>query len=603
MQIGRRTLESLLEQRSMNRRDLLKRSVIMGASLPVFGSLLAACGGDDDDDGGDETTTEETGGAESTETEATGDETEAEGTSAEEGATEGEATEGEGAGTEGAEGTEGEGGGQQATGGQMGGVMRVSIIGNPPAFDPTFTTATVTQRTSWHVFESIFYRDAGFAPAPMLLAKSEVQEDGLSFTFHLRENVKFHNGNPMTAEDMVASLNRYSELSGRGRTLFERVESVEATDEKTVSLKFTDPTGIAPVYLSMADAIVIPKDVAEASMDGEMTEYIGTGPYKVNEILPDRHISLVRFDDYASLDIEPDGYGGGKTAYFDEIRFIPVPETAVRSDGLVTDQYDFSNSLNTDQFASLDSQPNITLQITLPNYFYGPHFNKSDESMMSNKKLRQALLAAVDCDPVAQAGFGDQKFWRLGPELAAPETAWYTDAGKEFYDQADPEKAKQMLEEAGYDGTPIRWITTKEYSYNYNMALVLKEQLEAVGAKIELQVMDWATLVATRSQKGAWDMFITGHPSYNHPVLQVFLNETWPGFWSDPKKDEIVTSIIEETDPEKQMEYITDLQQLFWEDAVMIKVCEGADLRGYRNRLKNYAELPDWFFWNCWFEE
>ncbi len=593
-------LESILQRRSIDRRRFLKSSVAFGAALPVVSALLAACGGDDDDDddSGESTATEDAGGSESTSTEASSDETASEETEAETS----ESSEGSATDEEATEGTD-EGSSEPAGEGQPGGVMRVSIIGNPPAFDPTFTTATVTQRTSWHVFESIYYRDKDFAPAPMLLSNAEVSEDGTVFTFHLRDDVLFHNGNPMKSEDMVASLNRFSELSGRGRTLWERVDSVEAPDDMTVVINFNEPTGIAPVYFSMADAIVIPKDIAEASMEGEMSEPIGTGPYMVNEILPDRHISLIRFEDYSPLDVGPDGYGGTKVAYFDEIQFIPVPETAVRADGLVTDQYDFSNSLNTDQFESLDADPNLTLQITIPNYFYGPHFNKSDESMMANKELRQALLAAVDMEPVARAGFGGDQFWRLGPELAAPETAWYTDAGKEFYNQNDPEKAKQMLADAGYDGTAIRWITTKEYAYNYNMALVLKEQLEAVGATIDLQVMDWATLVATRSQRGAWDMFITGHPSYNHPILQVFLNETWPGFWGDPQKDELVTSIIEETDPDTQMGFIEDLQQLFWEDAAMIKVCEGADLRGYRNRLKGYAEMPDWFFWNCWFEE
>ncbi len=558
---------------SLSRRQLLRISTgIVGAG--VLGTLLAACG-EDDTEGGEEP------GAQTdsdSPTEPATDETSETPT--------GEDTEPAPAGA-----------------GVMGGLLRVAIIGEPPAFDPTFTTATVTINTTSHVFESLFYQDVNFAPQPMLVESFEIEEDGAVFLFHLRENVPFHNGDTMDADDVIASLERYAALSGRGRTLFERVESVETVDDLTVRMTFNAPTGIAPVFLSQADAIILPKEIAEASMEGEMTEFIGTGPFMMNERLPDRYIGLKRFEDYARLDMDPDGYGGGKTAYFDEIRFIPVPEQAVRSDGLITDEYDYAESLSTDQFETLSDQPDLGMQVTLPYYFYGAHFNKSEGNIMSNRDLRMALLTAVDMDPVARAGFGPENFWRLGPEICAPETAWYTDAGSNVYNQADPEKAKQLLEESGYDGTPIRWISTKEYSYNYNMALVLKEQMEAIGAVIDLQVMDWATLVATRSQPEAWDVFITGHPSYQHPVLQVFLSETWPGFWANEEKDDLITKIIEEPDPEAQMEHIAALQQVWWDDAAMIKVNEGAVLRGYRTRLQGYSNPPDWFFWNTWFDE
>ncbi len=559
--------------RRISRRRLLLTTVGLASA-----AMLAACGGDDDETV-EEAATTVSGAATSV---GAGQPTTAAATAPAGGATAPAESPGEGV---------------------KGGMLRVAIIGEPPAFDPTFTTATVTANTTWHVFEPLFAPDAQYSPQPMLLEGFEVQEEGKVFVFTLRENVPFHNGDMMTADDVVASLERYSKLSGRGKTLFARVDTLEKTDDRTVTMTFTEPTGITPVFLQMSDAIVIPKAIADASPDGEMTEFIGTGPFKMNERKPDQYISLVRFEEYAALDTPADGYGGGKVPYFDEIRFIPVPEQAVRADGLITDEYDYAEGLSTDQYESLKSEPDLGLQVTLPYYFYGAHFNKAEESMMNNHDLRMALLTAVDMDPVARSGFGPEDFWRLGPEINAPETAWYTDAGKEFYDLADPEKAKQMLTDAGYDGTPIRWISTKEYSYNYNMALVLKEQMEAAGAVIDLQVMDWATLVATRSQRDAWDIFITGHPSYNHPILQVFLNETWPGFWANAEKDELVTAIIEEPDAAKQMESITELQQVWWADAAMVKVCEGATLRGYRTRLKGYANPADWFFWNAWFEE
>lgn len=562
-----RALMSAL-QRRLDRRLLLRGSAaLLGGG--ALASLLAACGGG---------TTEEGGGAKGTP------------------ATGASPVAGAASPTAAAQPS-------PATGGKKGGVLRVAIIGEPPALDPTFTTATITSNITWHMFESLFTRDASFSPKPLLAESYEFQDDNKVLVITLRPNITFHDGRPVTADDVIASLTRYSKLSGRGKNFFTRVANLDKVDDTTVRFEFNEPTGIAPVFLAQVDAMIIPKDLAEAYPDKELGEYIGTGPFKFKERLPDRHISLVRNDDYVPLEGAADGYGGARVPYFDEIRFIPVPEQAVRGDGLVTDEFDFAEQLSLDNYDAFTAEPDLGLQVTLPYYFYGAHFNKSQESIMSNLKLRQALLAAVDVEPVAKAGFSRSEFYRLYSSMSAPETLWNTEGGQEYYNQKNPEKAKQLLQEAGYNGQPIRWLSTKEYSYNYNMALVLKQQLEAIGAVIDLQVMDWATLVKTRSQRDAWDIFITGHESYQHPVLQPYMNETWPGFWANERRDELLQQLMGETDEAKIKELVTELDKVWWEDAAMIKVCEGATLRGYRTRLKGYASLPDWFFWNCWFEE
>jgi peptide/nickel transport system substrate-binding protein len=488
-----------------------------------------------------------------------------------------------------------------ATTAKRGGTLRVAIIGEPPALDPQFTTATLTANITWHMFEALFYRDKQFSPKPLLAESYEFTENNKVLTIKLRSNVKFHDGRPLTGDDAIASLLRYSKLSGRGRNLFTRVANLDKVDTHTIRFEFKEPTGIALIYLAQVDSFIMPKDLAEAYPDKGLEQFIGTGPFKFKERLPDRYIALVPNEDYTPVDGGPDGYGGTKIPYFDEIRFIPVPEQAVRGDGLVTGEFDFAEQLSLDNYDAFKAEPNLTLQVTMPYYFYGAHFNKSKESIMSNPKLRNALLAAVDVEPVARAGFSRPEFYRLYSSQSAPETPWHTDSGAEYYNQRNDEKAKQLLAEAGYDGRPIRWLSTKEYSYNYNMALVLKQQLEAIGVTIDLQVMDWATLVKTRSQRDAWDIFITGHESYQHPVLQPYMNPTWPGFWENAQRDQLVQQLMGETDEARIKELARELDRVWWEDAVMIKVCEGATLRGYTKKLQGYANLPDWFFWNCWF--
>jgi peptide/nickel transport system substrate-binding protein len=117
---------------------------------------------------------------------------------------------------------------------------------------------------------------------------------------------------------------------------------------------------------------------------------------------------------------------------------------------------------------------------------------------------------------------------------------------------------------------------------------------------VDLQVMDWATLVSRRGKPDQYDAFITGHESYGHPLLQPFLDEKWPGFWSNPEKDQVVSDLIAETDPTRAKELVTKLQALIYSDVPFVKLEEGFLLRLGRKELQGYANPSDFYFWNAW---
>jgi peptide/nickel transport system substrate-binding protein len=484
---------------------------------------------------------------------------------------------------------------------KKGGTIKVAIIGEPPALDPGFTTATITQNTMWHVFEGLFTRGAKFEPVPHLAERYDVNAEGTKFILYLRKGVPFHHEQEFTAADAVASLKRWAVVSGRGRMIFSRVDTVEETDRYTVTVTFKEPTGLFPLFIAQVEAMMLPKEIADKATKNRLTDdmIIGTGPYKLVEHRVDRYIRLRRWDKYIPREEPPRGSGGKRTAYFDEIMFIPVPEASVRADGVATGEYHFTETLEPDQYANLKSTPGVEALIVKPYYQYGPHFNKK-QGMFTDGRLRRAALFAVDLQQIMIAGFGRKEFFRTGPEMAAPETAWYNDVGKEVY-RYDPEQAKQLLREAGYKGEPVRWIATKEYFYNYNMALSFKDQLEKVGFKIDLQVTDWATLVSTRGKPELYEVFLTGHPTFQHPVLQVYMDGTWPGWWTAEKKDQLMSQLLAESDPEIQRLLIQDLQRFQWEDVPWIKCGEAFALRAMREEIVGYENSTDWYLWNCGF--
>src|SRR3972149_11817248 len=218
---------------------------------------------------------------------------------------------------------------------KAGGVLKAAMIGEPPSLDLHWTTAVIVQQITWHVYETLYTYDKSFSPIPMLAEGHTITDAGRRYTITLRKGVKFHNGKEMTAADVVPSLQRWGKMSSAGKALWKTVEAVEAKDAHTVVIPLKEPSGSLLFALGRPNngAAIYPKEVMAAAGEGQIKEFIGTGPYRFVEHKPDRHIKLARFKDYAARSEAPDGYGGKRTAYADEILFMPVPDGSLRLAG------------------------------------------------------------------------------------------------------------------------------------------------------------------------------------------------------------------------------------------------------------------------------
>jgi peptide/nickel transport system substrate-binding protein len=486
---------------------------------------------------------------------------------------------------------------------KMGGVFKAAMIGEPPTLDLHTTTAVIVQQITWHVYEGLYTYDKNYNAIPLLVDSHTVADRGRAYTFKLRRGVKFHNGKELTADDVVASLKRWGKLATPGKQFWRNVEGVEAKDPLTVALYLKEPSGALFMGLARPNngAVIYPKEIVDAAGDNPVKEYIGTGPYRFVEHKPDRHVKLVRFKDYVARGEPADGgFGGKRTAYLDEILFVPVPDVAVRLAGVETGEYHYGQQIQQDQYDRVRAMKDVVPGIVKPSAWSTAVINHK-QGLMTDKRIRQAFQAALDMEPIMAAGFGNKAFYRLDPGLHFLEQPqWHSRAAAELYNQKNKAKAQKLLKEAGYAGQPVRWITTKEYQWMYKNALVAKQQLEEAGFKIDLQVVDWATLVQRRNKPEVYDVFSTGFTFNPEPAFNTATACNWPGWWCHEDKEQWIDALGREVDPRKRKAMLEKIQTLMYEDVGRIKFGDYFTLDVTRREVQGYRPTNEMNLWNVW---
>jgi peptide/nickel transport system substrate-binding protein len=284
----------------------------------------------------------------------------------------------------------------------------------------------------------------------------------------------------------------------------------------------------------------------------------------------------------------------------DEILFIPVPDVAVRLAGVETGEYHFANTINQDQYDGIKGRADIAAAAVKP-YGWVTAVPNHKQGVMANKKIRQALQTVLDMEPIMAAGVGNKDFYRLSGTLFYPEQpAFHSTTGVTGYNLKNKDRARALLKEAGYTGQPVRWVTTKEYEWMYNTAVVAKQQMEEAGFVVDLQVVDWATLVQRRNKPELFDLFSTGFTFNPDPALASSLQCNWPGWWCAEEKDKLMADLARETDPKKRRAVIERLQAIFYEDVGRIKLGDYYLLQAMRKDLRGFKAGPYLYFWNAW---
>jgi peptide/nickel transport system substrate-binding protein len=482
-----------------------------------------------------------------------------------------------------------------------GGVLRVAHTGEPPTLDLHWTSGAPTQDVAIHIFEGLFALSSRYEARPLLVDRWSVSTDRRTYVFVLRRGVLFHNGREMVAGDVVASLERWGRVAARGRDLFRGIERVAALDPYTVEVKLKEANGLVPLGLAIPSqgAVIYPREIIEEAGAGPLRRFIGTGPYRLVEHLPDVRIRLERFDRYRPRDEPADGMAGRREPFLDAIEFLPVPDASVRIAGVVRGDYHFAHSIPTDEYSRLRTIRAVTPLIISTPQWAGFMFNHRSP-LTAGRPLRRAVLAAIDEEAVLRGTYGPRQFWRVTPSFFPREHAAWTDAGGDIYRQHDPASARRLLAEAGYRGQPLRWMASSEMPHHLTAATIAKSQLEAVGLVVDLQVMDWATLVSRRSRPDGWDVFTTTFGFVPDPVFLLPISPSWPGWYQDRDMQAYQQLLWRHANRGVRAAIWARAQERFYDQAVAVRLGDWFPLLLHRAELRGTVAGPGTFHWNEW---
>ncbi|MCD7101316.1 ABC transporter substrate-binding protein [Pseudoclavibacter sp. 13-3] len=479
--------------------------------------------------------------------------------------------------------------GGSSTGGtpKEGGTARIALNANPVTLDPIMTGAYVTRDVTRNVFESLVTLDADGNVAPLLAESYDVSDDNKTFTFKLRQGVKFHNGAVMTAEDVVASVQRWASQSLVGKTYFGDA-TVTSPSADTVVIQSAKP--LATGLYQMADMnramAIMPKSAIDAADATGVKEYIGTGPFKFVSWEKDQNIKLEKFADYKSPEGEANGYAGDRTPHLDALQFDIIPDSNTRLANVTSGTDQVGYALAESQYSQVKNDSTLTaendpmVEVLL--------FNKKQGVFATNQKLRQAVLTGLDMSKIAKAAHQSDDLYTLDGGMMPASSSLRSDASLDKYNQGDVEQSKQLVAESGYNGETIHMMANKDYSFMYDGSLEIQQQLKEIGLNVQLDVMDWATQLQKLFVPDAWDMMLTDYSYSSDPTNYAFLQPTGSG-WT---VSDDLTSINEQintasTDKEKQAGY--DALQNWFYDYVPVVIIDQLEQVSVRtNSLSGY---------------
>ncbi|PLC07321.1 peptide ABC transporter substrate-binding protein [Variovorax sp. RO1] len=486
--------------------------------------------------------------------------------------------------------------------------MRIQINSDIRSTDPGGNRDDNTDNVLTHVVEGLVALREDTSVGPMLASKVDTSPDGLTYTFTLRDGVKFQNGAVLTADDVVWSWQRYlkptsgwrclPEFDGKGMT---KVLAVEAPTPKTVVFKIERPSALFLTMMARPDcggAAIVHRSSLGA--DGQWKEPVGTGPYKIKEWKRGQYIELTRFDGYSSRPEARDGLTGGKKAEIENLRFVVIPDSAAAKAALYSGGIDAFISPSPADVVEMRGRSDVRVDTT-PVMTMVALLLQTTDPLLKDVRIRRALALALDTPEIAKSV--TEGLSAVNNSVVPSSSPFYSPVQAGGY-KRDIAGAKKLLAEAGYRGQPIKLVANKRYEALYSAAVLVQAMASEAGINVELEVLDWATQL-DRYTKGQYQSMAFVYsaridPSLNYEMVTGDKAAQPRKVWDNAAAQTRLTESMVSRDKARRQVLFDELHKQMLQDVPMVVLFNASDATAMR---KSVTGFKGWApakprFWN-----
>jgi peptide/nickel transport system substrate-binding protein len=450
------------------------------------------------------------------------------------------------------------------------------------SLDPVWTTADITRNFSLAVFDTLYGYDAQFNVQPQMVAGHTVDADGKQWDLTLRDGLAFHDGEKVLARDAVATILRFARRDPFGQALMQRVAELTAPSDSVIRFRMNKPFPLLPNALAQVYCAIMPERLAKTDAMQQVPEAIGSGPFKflANERIPG---SRVVFEKNAAYVPRKDGVpsfnAGPKVVYVDRVVWNVIPDPATASAALLQNEIDWWENPTIDLIPQIRQDKSITITVKDRTGEMGClRFNQLFPPF-DNPAIRRVVVASMDQKEIMEAVAGaEPSIIKTDVGVFVPGTPMASTAGVEVTrGPKDYAKLKKDLAAAGYDGQRIVVLAASSIPSIWAAAQVATDTLTRIGFNVDLQALEWGTVVQRRASrepidKGGWNIFYTYLGGFGNispaPNITIRGNgkAAWFGWPTEPKLETLYNAWFEAPDLATQKKICEQMQVEFWQN-------------------------------------
>jgi peptide/nickel transport system substrate-binding protein len=494
--------------------------------------------------------------------------------------------------------------------------LRIVPHSNLAILDPIWTTAYMSRNHGYMIYDTLFGTDEKNQIKPQMVESWTESPDHRLWTFKLRKGLEFHDGKPVTGEDAIASLTRWGKRDAMGSALFTFVDRMDSPAPDTFRIFLREACGFMLEALGKPSSnvpFIMPKRVAETDAFKQIEDYTGSGPYifKRDEFKPGDKAVYIRNPKYVPRKEAPSGTTGGKNVYVERVEWnLALRDGQAQVNALQKGEVDIIESVPFELYEAVKKDPGAFLpKYSIVNLQYMARFNHLHKPF-DNPKVRQAVTAAFAQQPFLQAQVGVKELYKTCPSMFTCGTPLASPAGSDIQSKSNMKKAQELLKASGYDGTPIVLMKPTDLVTIAKLPDVAAQLLRQAGFKVDLQAMDWQTLVGRRAKKdpidkGGWHMFLTawqGHDIWNPIANPTFDTRGeasgWFGWAKDDKLMAMRAEFMRETDAAKKKKLAEALQARAFEIGTHVPLGEFQTPMAARKNISGFFITNGNIYWN-----